>query len=126
MNEPNDKDYQVGADRLNEFKHRILLEVKAAVLRKALLGLDVSADDIPEGTTQGDIHVSGIAMRTLVRTELLEFVRYEKSRRPSSHGRPVMLCRIPPGAHAKTRTWFERNGIPIAPPAEEQGEIAFG
>jgi len=75
-----------------------------------LSGGDFTAACLPKEITQGDIHVSGLATKALIKMGLVEKIGYVPSPNADAKGRPVLQLRIAAGKHATARTYLARHG----------------
>lgn len=82
--------------------------VCAALVMIGLRGGDFTAASLPRDLTQGDIHISGLAVKALLKMGLVEKVGYAPSPNPDAKGRPVCLLRIV--SIEKARTYLKSKG----------------
>jgi hypothetical protein len=78
-----------------------------------LAGGDFTAACLPKEITQGDIHVSGLATKALIKMGLVEKIGYVASPNKEAKGRPVCLLRIPSDKTSTARTYLSRQGYSI-------------
>jgi hypothetical protein len=88
--------------------------VCAALIYRALAGGDFTAAALPADITNGDIHVSGLAVKMLQKCELIVCVGYLPSPDPSAKGRILRSWRLAPGKESTARTWLARHSYPAS------------
>ncbi len=86
-------------------------------------GEPFNAAMLPREVTGGDIHISGLAVKALLKMELVERVGYVPSPRPDAKGRPVLSLTIPPNKINTAKTYLARQGY--FPPQEAQASLAL-
>jgi len=87
-----------------------LQQAQAFLLSAALHENEISGAILPGEITQGSAHLSGIAVKTLLTSGLLEVTGFAPSPNKSAHGRIVRLLRIPEGKRGMVRTWLVERG----------------
>lgn len=94
--------------------------VCAALLMVGLTsGGDFTAASIPRDLLRGDIHLSGLATKALLKMGLCEKVGYCPSPDKSAKGRPVCLLRIPANKRSTALTFLSRQGYSLPAPQRE-------
>jgi len=73
-------------------------------------GATFCAAQIPRDLLRGDIHLSGLATKSLLKMGLIEKVGYCPSPDKSAKGRPVCELRIAPGKWETAKTFLKRQG----------------
>lgn len=99
------------------FRGELFHSTCAALLMLGLAGGDFCAASLPKEITQGDIHVSGLAVKALLKMGLIEKVGYIPSPNADAKGRPVLLLRIPSNKVYTAKTYLARQGytLPTSP-----------
>lgn len=95
------------------FRGELFHSTCAALLMVGLAGDDFTAAILPKEVTQGDIHVSGLATKALIKMGLVEKIGYVASPNKDAKGRPVCLLRIPANKVSTVRTYLSRHGYSI-------------
>ena len=93
----------------------------AALLLIGLRGGDFTAASLPREITNGDIHISGLATKALIKMGLIEKVGYMPSPNKDAKGRIVNKLRIPSHKVSVARTWLSRHGFPCT----EEAQLSF-
>ena len=103
------------------FRGSIFQSVQAALLMVGLSkrGASFTAAEIPRDLLRGDIHLSGLATKSLLRMGLIEKVGYCPSPDKSAKGRPVCELRIAPGKWETVKTFLRRQGYEDAEAGEQ-------
>ena len=82
-----------------------------------------SAAEIPKDITRGDVHISGLATKALLKMNILEKVGYIPSPNADAKGRPVLSLRIPANKISTAKTLLSRQGFTL--PNTSQLEMAI-
>lgn len=117
-------DFNKAVMLVSSFKGDRFRRCQAHLLRLGLIGMDFSGADLGEDLTDGDVHISGTVVGSLLRMELVEYVGRIKNPKASAHGRKLNLLRIPNKKRALARSFLERNGYAFHESAEQK-EMAF-
>jgi len=102
------------------FRGELFHSTCAALLMVGLSGGDFTASCLPKDITRGDIHVSGLATKALIKMGLVEKIGYVPSPNADAKGRPVLQLRIPANKISTARTYLSRQGYTIPSPHPEQ------